>query len=50
MATGVTIAALALLNVAMPEPLVLDLLGVGLASLGLDLIRQGVMVPTYRRS
>jgi hypothetical protein len=34
----VTIAALALFNVALPEPIVLDLLGTGLATIGLGLI------------
>lgn len=36
--TVTSIAALALLAVALPEPIVLDLLGVGLASIGLGLI------------
>ena len=38
-----TIAALALLNVAMPEPIVLDLLGTGLASLGLGIIVDAIV-------
>ena len=39
---SIAIAALALLNVAMPEPIVLDLLGTGLASIGLGIIYEGI--------
>ena len=42
-ATVASIAALALLAVAMPEPIVLDLLGVGLAALGLGIMGESVI-------
>lgn len=41
LATVAAIAAFALLTVAMPGPILVDLLGAGLASLGLGIIYDG---------
>ena len=43
LSASIVIAALAILTVAMPEPIVLDALGTGLASIGLGIICEGIV-------